>query len=191
MEIIFATGNFNKLKEVQALMPNYIKLITLKDIGFNEDIEETETTIEGNSLLKAKTIYNKFKRAVFAEDTGLEVKVLNNEPGVYSARYAGENGNATENMKLLLKNLEPHQKRDAQFKTVLSYINEKGEVNQFSGIVLGEITNKPAGNKGFGYDPIFKPAGFNKVYAEMDDAQKNLVSHRGIAIKKFLQFLND
>jgi len=189
MEIIFATGNPNKLKEVQLLMPKNVKLFTLKDVGFNDEIEETEKTIEGNSLLKAKTVFNKLKRAVFAEDTGLEVKALNNEPGVYSARYAGENGNANANMQLLLKNLEQKKNRDAQFKTVLTYINDKGKATQFTGIVLGEIIQKPTGNNGFGYDPIFKPAGFKKVFAEMNDTEKSLISHRGIALKKFLSYL--
>lgn len=191
MEIIFATGNLHKLEEVQALMPKNIKLLTLKDVDFNKEIEETESTIEGNSLLKAKTVFNVLKKPVFAEDTGLEVKILNNEPGVYSARYAGNNGNATANMNLLLQNLKDKTDRTAQFKTVLTYINAQNQAFQFTGIVLGEITKEPNGGNGFGYDPIFKPAGFNKVFAEMDNAEKNLISHRAFALKKFLKFLDE
>ena len=188
MEIIFATSNANKVKEVNAILPDSIKVLSLKDIGFTEDIEETGKTIEENSLLKAKTIFDIYKKPVLAEDTGLEVFALNNEPGVYSARYAGEPSDADKNMDLLLANLKDKESRKAQFKTVATYI-DANTTHISKGIVLGEITTEKKGNGGFGYDPIFKPAGFAEVFAEMTMEQKGVISHRAIAMNKMIKFL--
>ena len=187
MEIIFATGNQNKVKEVNALLPDSIKILSLKDIGFTEDIEETGKTIEENSLLKAQTIFDIYKKPVLAEDTGLEVFELNNEPGVYSARYAGEPSDSDKNMDLLLENLKDKESRKAQFKTVATYI-DTNTTHTSTGIVLGEITTEKKGNGGFGYDPIFKPAGFAEVFAEMTMEQKGVISHRAIAMNKMIKF---
>lgn len=191
MEIIFATGNKHKMAEAKALVPSHIQLISLSDIGFEGDIDETADTIEGNSVLKAQTIFDLYKKPVIAEDTGLEVDALGGEPGVRSARYAGEHGNAEKNMQLILENLKECKHRNAQFKTVASFINSEGTLTCFEGIVRGEITQKKQGSGGFGYDPIFKPAGFKKVFAEFSEQEKNLVSHRGIAFRKFIQFLRN
>jgi len=188
MEIIFATGNQNKVKEVNALLPESIKMLSLKDIGFTEDIEETGKTIEENSLLKAQTIFDIYKKPVLAEDTGLEVFALNNEPGVYSARYAGEPSDSDKNMDLLLDNLKDKESRKAQFKTVATYI-DANTTHTSKGIVLGEITTEKKGDGGFGYDPIFQPAGFKEVFAEMTMAQKGVISHRAIAMNKMIKFL--
>lgn len=189
MEIIFATGNKNKMAEVKALVPSNIRLLSLGDIGFKGDIEESAETIEGNSILKARTIYDLYGKPVIAEDTGLEVEVLNGEPGVRSARYGGEHGNADKNMELLLENLKGELNRSARFKTVASFIDDKGILTCFEGIVSGNITLHKQGSGGFGYDPIFKPIGFEKVFAEFTEHEKNLISHRGIAFKKFIRFL--
>jgi XTP/dITP diphosphohydrolase len=188
MEIIFATHNAHKLQEVQALLPSSIQLISLQDLGFFDEIEETGSTIEANSQLKAKTIYERFKKPVLAEDTGLEIVALGGEPGVYSARYAGEPSNALENMKKVLEKMEGIQDRRAQFKTLATFIYENTYYS-FEGIVLGNITLTPKGTDGFGYDPIFQPAGFDKVFAEMLSTEKNIISHRAIAIKKFINFV--
>lgn len=189
MEIIFATGNQNKLKEVRALLPTHIHVLSLEDIGFEDEIEETEETIEGNSLLKAMTIFKLYNKPVIAEDTGLEVAALNGEPGVRSARYAGNQANAEENMNLLLNNLQNEKNRAAQFKTVATFVTAIDEYTCFEGIVRGEITREKRGNGGFGYDPIFKPAGFLKVFAEFSASEKNFISHRALAFNKFIKHI--
>lgn len=188
MKIIFATGNENKVKEVREILPKNIEIVSLKEMGYTEDIEETGTTLEENSLLKAKTIFDLYKLPVLAEDTGLEVDALQGAPGVYSARYAGAQGNSEENMALLLKNLEGTKNRTAQFRTVATFITESSTL-QYTGVVKGEIIEKRKGEKGFGYDPIFIPAGFNTTFAEMSNKEKSLVSHRAIAISKFAKSL--
>lgn len=184
-EIIFATGNLNKLKEVKLLLGKDIKVLSLKNVGFTDDIEETEDTIEGNSMLKAKYIFDLFQKPVLAEDTGLEVEALNGEPGVFSARYAGANCSSEDNMKLLLKRMENISKRNARFKTVATFINSFSIQKQYLGVVNGKILFEKKGSEGFGYDPIFQAEGFSKSFAEMSDEEKALISHRGIAIKKF------
>jgi len=189
MQLVFATNNLNKLNEVKSLIPKEIKLLSLSDIGCFEDIPETQSTIEGNAIQKAEYIKTNYGYDCFADDTGLEVSALNGEPGVYSARYAGEQRNANDNMNKILKALENKNDRKAQFKTVIAlHLNNKLEV--FTGICEGEITKSKQGENGFGYDPIFKPLGYNQTFAEMEFALKNSISHRGKAVNKLITFLN-
>ncbi|UKM66443.1 non-canonical purine NTP diphosphatase [Flavobacteriaceae bacterium GSB9] len=189
MELVFATNNINKIKEVQALTPSNIKLLSLKDIGCLEDIPETQNTIEGNAVQKAEYIKTHYGYDCFADDTGLEVEALNGAPGVYSARYAGEQKNAEANMQKLLSELQKASSRTAQFKTVIAlYLNN--ELLCFTGICLGEITVTQHGKKGFGYDPIFKPEGHEQTFAEMDLSLKNKIGHRGKAVAQLVDFLN-
>ncbi|PTM10355.1 MAG: non-canonical purine NTP pyrophosphatase [Bacteroidetes bacterium] len=190
MQLVFATNNLNKLKEVQTLIPSNIRLLSLKDIGCFEEVPETQNTIEGNAIQKAEYIKQHYGFDCFADDTGLEVETLNNEPGVFSARYAGEQRSAVDNMNKLLENLASKQNRTAQFKTVIAlYLN--GELRTFTGICKGEITNDKKGDKGFGYDPIFRPDGYKQTFAEMDLALKNTIGHRGKAVNQLVSSLND
>lgn len=190
MKLVFATNNLNKLKEVQEMLPNSIQLLSLKDINCFDEIDETETTLEGNAKLKAAYITAKFGYNCFADDTGLEVESLNGKPGVYSARFAGEPNNSENNIQKLLTNLKDETNKKAQFRTVVSLnINKKKFL--FEGICKGEILKKKQGEKGFGYDAIFKPNGFNKSFAEMTSEEKNTISHRGIAIQKLVHFLSN
>ena len=185
--LYFASGNPNKVLEVQQLLnPNY-QVLSLKDLSVN-DIPETGLTLEENSLIKARYVFDTFKVDVFADDTGLEVEALNGEPGVYSARYAGLPPDSNRNMAKLIKGLAGIENRSARFRTVITLI-QKGEIHQFEGIVKGAITMKNSGHNGFGYDPIFKPIGSDKTFAEMDADEKNAISHRGLAIRKFVDFL--
>jgi XTP/dITP diphosphohydrolase len=189
MQLVFATNNLNKLTEVQSLIPDHIKLLSLADIGCFEDIPETQDTIEGNAIQKVEYIKTNYGYDCFADDTGLEVSALNGEPGVYSARYAGEQRNADDNMNKLLKTLENKNDRKALFKTVIAlHLNNKLEV--FTGICEGEITKSKQGENGFGYDPIFKPLDYDQTFAEMDLTLKNSISHRGKAIMQLVAFLN-
>jgi len=188
MELVFASNNPNKVKEIQLLLPSTIKILSLSDIGCSEDIPETAATIEGNAIQKAKYITEKFGYPCFADDTGLEVEALQNEPGVYSARYAGPERNAENNMQKLLKNLENQTNRNAQFKTVIC-LHLAGEEHLFEGIIKGEITIEKRGQEGFGYDPIFQPFGFEKTFAQMPLALKAKMSHRGLAVAKLIEFL--
>jgi len=190
MKLVFATNNLNKLKEVQEMLPDSIELLSLKDINCFDEIEETETTLEGNAKLKADYITTKFGFNCFADDTGLEVESLDGKPGVYSARFAGEPANSENNMQKLLVDLEHKKNRKAQFRTAIS-LNINDEKFIFEGICRGEILTRKQGEKGFGYDPIFKPEGFNKSFAEMTSEEKNTISHRGIAIQKLVAFLNN
>lgn len=188
LKLVFATNNLNKLKEVQELMPENIELLSLDDIGCKEDIPETAPTIEGNALQKANYITSRYGLDCFADDTGLEVNALNGEPGVFSARYAGEQKNANENMDKLLANLQNKKDRSAQFKTVIA-LKLGSETHIFTGICQGMITLEKIGKKGFGYDPIFKPDGFNETFAEMELTLKNQIGHRGKAIQQLIDFL--
>ena len=190
MQLVFATNNLNKLKEVQALIPSYVKLLSLKDIGCFEEVPETQTTIEGNAKQKAEYIKTHYGLDCFADDTGLEVEALNNEPGVYSARYAGAQRNADDNMNLLLKNLKEKTNRNAQFKTVIA-LHLNGELKTFTGICKGEITMEESGEKGFGYDPIFMPNGHKQTFSEMELTLKNSIGHRGKAVNQLVSVLND
>lgn len=188
MKLIFATNNLNKLKEVQALIPSHIKLLSLKDINCNEDLPETQDSILGNAKQKADYIKNKFGFDCFADDTGLEVEALNGEPGVYSARYAGPQRDANDNMDLLLKNLKHKDHRNAQFKTVIA-LHFNGKQINFTGLCKGQITASKHGEHGFGYDPIFRPNGHNKTFAEMELTLKNNIGHRGKAVEQLVKFL--
>jgi XTP/dITP diphosphohydrolase len=188
MKLVFATHNQHKFKEVQQLMPKYIKLLNLNDIGCTEDIAETATTIEGNAMLKANYVFKRYGYACFADDTGLEVDALNGAPGVYSARYAGAKKNAVDNMQKLLTELESHTNRNAQFKTIIALHTETEQL-LFEGIVTGKITREITGKDGFGYDPIFQPKGYEQTFAELAPQEKNSISHRGIAIQKLLHYL--
>ncbi len=189
MQLVFATNNHNKLKEVQSLVPKHIKLLSLADILCTEDIPETQPTIEGNAVQKAEYVKANYGYDCFADDTGLEVEALNGEPGVYSARYAGQQRNAEDNMNKLLSELENKHLRKAQFKTVIA-LHLNGELETFTGICKGEITTKKQGDKGFGYDPIFKPNGYDQTFAEMDLELKNKIGHRGKAVTQLIQFLS-
>ncbi len=188
MKLVFATNNLNKLKEVQALVPSHITLLSLSDIGCTEDIPETSPTIEGNAIQKAAYIKEHYNYDCFADDTGLEIEALNGEPGVYSARYAGKEKDANANMQKVLKNLEGNQNRSAYFKTVIAlYI--QGELRTFTGVCEGVITKQKTGDKGFGYDPIFLPNGFDKTFAELSLKEKNKISHRGLAVQQLITYL--
>ena len=189
MKLVFATNNLHKLKEVQEMLSNTIELLSLKDIGCFEDIEETESTLEGNAKLKADYITEKYGFDCFADDTGLEVEALDGKPGVYSARYAGEHGNAEKNMEKLLNELQNKSSRKAKFRTIIA-LNLRNKQYLFEGICEGEILNEKSGVKGFGYDPIFKPKNASCSFAEMNSEEKNIISHRGIAIQKLVNFLS-
>ncbi len=192
MKLIFATGNLNKIKEVAQILgdDSRFEIVPMSQIGVKEDIPETSPTIEGNALQKARYLYDRYKVNCIAEDTGLEIDGLGGAPGVYSARYAGEEKNAEANIQLVLKNLAEKDDRTARFRTVIALIiNEKEQT--FEGIIEGKIDTKKSGNGGFGYDPIFIPDGYNQSFGEMDEAIKNQISHRSLALKKLMDFLNN
>lgn len=189
MKLVFATHNRNKFEEVQSLLPGHIHLLSLSNIGCNEEIAETADTIEGNAMLKANYVWENYHYACFADDTGLEVELLNGEPGVLSARYAGEAHNAEANIDKLLKNLAGKKNRNALFKTMIS-LKSENENKLFNGICKGEISTERKGKSGFGYDPIFIPNGFVKSFAEMSLQEKNLISHRGKAMRKLVAYLS-
>lgn len=189
MKIIFASNNKNKVEEIQNQLPAHIQIVTLEEIGHLEDIEENGKTIEENAIIKADFIANKYKLPCFADDTGLEIEALNGAPGVYSARYAGEEKNADKNMNLVLKNLQNISNRKAQFKTVIA-LNINNKQHLFKGIVKGEITYSKTGKNGFGYDPIFEPEHVGKTFAEISLKEKNKLSHRGRAVTQLITFLN-
>lgn len=185
MKLVFATNNPNKIKEVQAILPSNIQIVSLQEIECNEDIPETSATIEGNAIQKAKYIKENYGYDCFADDTGLEVEILDGEPGVYSARYAGETKDANANMDKLLKKLEARTNRNARFKTVIALVIND-ELNTFTGICSGSITKNKKGKDGFGYDPIFLPKGYTKTFAELPLAEKNKIGHRGKAMQQLI-----
>ena len=187
-KLVFATNNLHKLNEVSTILENKIELLSLNDINCHIDIPETSNTLEGNALLKAQYIYSNYKLNCFADDTGLEVEALNGEPGVYSARYAGDIHNSEANMLKLLHNMENKENRQAQFRTVISLILDETEY-QFEGIIKGKIITEKRGSSGFGYDPIFIPEGYDKTFAEFGDEIKNKISHRAQAVNKLCKFL--
>jgi XTP/dITP diphosphohydrolase len=189
MKIVFATNNENKIKEIQSMLPQNIEIISLESIGCHEEIPETEDTIEKNAIMKANYVTEKYGYDCFADDTGLEVDSLNGEPGVYSARYAGEQRSSEDNMDKLLLNLEGKINRNAQFKTVIA-LNLREEQYLFTGIARGEITLEKNGNQGFGYDPIFRPEGYQETFAQLSLETKNRISHRGKATQELIAFLN-
>ena len=188
MKLVFASNNKNKIQEIQALVPNTIQIVSLEEIGCFEDIPETADTIEGNAILKANYVTEKYGYDCFADDTGLEVEALNGAPGVYSARYAGEQKDANDNMDKLLFKLKDKTNRKANFKTVIA-LNLKGKQNLFSGIIHGKIIEEKIGTNGFGYDPIFVADGYEKTFAELSMEEKSTISHRGIAVKQLIEYL--
>ena len=190
MEIVFATNNRHKLEEVQQILGEGFRLLTPADCGITEEIPEEQPTLEGNALQKARYIYDRTGKNCFADDTGLEVEALNGEPGVYSARYAGESKDFDDNMNLVLQNLQGRPNRKARFRTAIALILDKKEY-LFEGIVDGTIRETKSGTEGFGYDPIFQPDGYGITFAEMDMATKNTISHRGRAIRKLAEFLQN
>ncbi|OXG00156.1 XTP/dITP diphosphohydrolase [Flavobacterium araucananum] len=189
MQLVFASNNKNKIQEIQSILNGSIQLLSLEEIGCQEEIPETADTIEGNAILKANYVTEKYGYDCFADDTGLEVQALNGEPGVYSARYAGEQRNSDDNMNKLLDGLSDKEDRSAQFKTVIA-LNIKGEQHLFTGIAKGDIVLEKTGDHGFGYDPIFKPENYDETFAELSSDIKNKISHRAKATKQLIDFLN-
>lgn len=187
-KLVFATNNPHKLKEISSILADQLEILSLNDINCHEDIPETAKTLEGNALLKAQFVYDKYNMDCFADDTGLEVEAMNGEPGVYSARYAGEEHDSEANKLKLLKNMKGKKNRKAQFRTVISLILN-GEKYQFEGIIKGQITTEERGISGFGYDPIFIPEGYDLTFAELGDEIKNKISHRSQAVNKLCKFL--
>lgn len=185
---VFATNNAHKLEEVSYILGEKVELLSLKDIGCHEDIPETADTLEGNALLKARFIAEKYHMDCFADDTGLEVEALGGAPGVYSARYAGDGHDSEANMRKLLKDMEGMENRKARFRTVFALIVD-GKEHLFEGIVKGEIITNRKGTSGFGYDPIFVPEGYTQTFAEMGNELKNKISHRAVATNKLCRFL--
>ncbi|KJF44324.1 non-canonical purine NTP diphosphatase [Draconibacterium sediminis] len=188
MKLVFATNNKHKLEELQAILGDHFSLLSLKDIECFDEIPEEQPTLEGNASQKAYYIYDKFGMNCFADDTGLEIKALNGEPGVFSARYAGEDKDSEANMNKVLAKLVKINDREARFRTVISLVID-GEEKQFEGIVNGEILKEKRGGSGFGYDPIFKPEGLDQSFAEMGLDDKNKISHRGRAVQKLVDYL--
>jgi len=189
VKLVFATHNQNKVKEIKELLPQSIELIGLNDLGLKEEIPETGETLEENSLIKASVVYKKFSLPSFADDTGLEVRSLNNSPGVRSARYAGKQKSSSDNIDLLLSELSDKTNRDAQFRTVITLYLQLNVFHQFEGKVTGRIIYERKGAQGFGYDPVFIPDGYDKTFAEMPLSEKNRISHRAKALRKFIDFL--
>ncbi len=189
MKLVFATHNLNKLQEVRALLPQNIAILGLTDIGCHDEIDETAATIEGNAQIKSDHVARIYEIDCFSDDTGLEVFALGGAPGVYSARYAGEQKNAQENMNKLLAELENQTDRSAQFKTVIA-LNLKGQQHLFTGIVRGTIIHEKRGNQGFGYDPVFVPEGYEQTFAQMSMSEKAALSHRGKAVQQLVDFLS-
>ena len=190
INLVFATNNINKLNEIKILLPNFIELSSLTDINCNEEILETAHTLEDNAILKANFVTQKFQINCFADDTGLEVESLNGEPGVISARYAGNDCNSEKNIEKLLFNLSDKSNRNAQFRTVIA-LNLCGKQYLFEGVCKGKIIEKRQGINGFGYDPIFIPDGYSKTFAEMTMEEKGVISHRGKAIQQLNHFLKN
>lgn len=190
MQLVFASNNKNKIKEIQQLLPDSIEILSLESIGCHEEIPETAETIEGNAIIKANYVTEKYGYNCFADDTGLEIEALNGEPGVYSARYAGEQKDANDNMDKVLNALGDSNNRTAQFKTVIA-LNINGEQQLFTGIAKGEITIEKSGNQGFGYDPIFRPQGYQETFADLELAIKNKISHRGKATQMLISYLSE
>ncbi|MDR0559562.1 MAG: RdgB/HAM1 family non-canonical purine NTP pyrophosphatase [Prevotellaceae bacterium] len=189
-KIVFATNNRHKIEEVQLLLKDCYKIISPEELGFRGDIPETSSTLEGNALQKARFVYYQlFHLPCFADDTGLEVEALGGAPGVYSARYAGDDKNSDSNIVKLLDELSDKDNRKARFRCVIAYIDGNGAEYLYEGIVNGTILREKCGEKGFGYDPVFCPDGYDITFAQMTLADKNLISHRGLAIRKFTEAL--
>lgn len=189
MKLVFASSNKNKIKEIKNIIPSSIQILSLEDINCDDEIDETEDTIEGNAIVKANYIANKYGIPCFADDSGLEVEILNGAPGVYSARYAGNEKNDLQNMNKLLQEMKGKSNRNAQFKTVIA-LNMNGIQKTFTGIIKGVLIEQKKGENGFGYDPIFVPENHDKTFAELSFEEKIKLSHRSIALKKLISFLN-
>lgn len=187
-KIVFATNNLHKLDEVRAIFKAKADIVSLAEIGCTREIPETAETLEENAAIKAKFVFDNFHTDCFADDTGLEIEALDGKPGVYSARYAGESANSANNMQRVLKEMEGETNRTAQFRTVISFI-ENGHFQNFEGIIQGKIAYEPKGNSGFGYDPIFIPEGYTESFAELSADVKNTISHRALAIEKLRNYL--
>jgi XTP/dITP diphosphohydrolase len=190
MKICFATNNPNKLSEIRSIIGDKYQILSLEDINCSEELPETHETIEENALEKSDYIFQKYGIPCFADDSGLIVEALNGAPGVYSARYAGEPSNPEANIEKVLKELRNQENRSAKFKTVIAFMEPNGESKLFKGEISGIITDKKIGEKGFGYDPIFTPNGFDRTFAEMNPEEKNQISHRAIATRKFIEYLS-
>lgn len=188
-QIVAATNNQHKLSEIRPLLEPDFRILSLEDIGCYDELPETSLTIEGNSIQKASYVFKKYKVSCIADDTGLEVAALNGEPGVYSARYAGDHKSSDDNIDLLLSRLADRSDRQARFKTVITLITAKG-LNAFEGIIEGRILRERRGTGGFGYDAVFQPTGYDKTLAEMTLREKNQISHRGLAITKLVHYLH-
>ena len=190
MDICFATNNVHKVQEINQLLGDSFRVLSLKDIGCTEELPENQETLAGNSEEKATYVYRQYRVHCFADDTGLEVEALHGQPGVYSARYAGPQRDSEDNMQLLLSELADQPDRSAQFRTVITlWLND--QMHQFEGIVRGSIALERSGSQGFGYDPIFVPEEHTRSFAEMNAEEKNQISHRGRAVRKLIQFLED
>ena len=190
MELVFATNNKHKIREISDIMDDSFRIIGLADVNITEDIPEEADTLAGNALFKARFVHERTGMNVFADDTGLEVEALGGEPGVYSARYAGEGCNFDDNINKLLTRLEGIEERKAQFRTVIALILDSREY-LFEGSVKGEILTERKGSGGFGYDPVFRASGYDQTFAQMPLSEKNMISHRAVAIKKLLNFLEE
>ena len=190
LQLVFASNNNNKIKEIQQLVPTDIQILSLKDIGCEADIPETADTIEGNAILKANYVTEHYGYPCFADDSGLEIDALNGAPGVYSARYAGSQRNDDDTMNKVLEKLQNETNRKANFKTVIA-LNMNGEQHLFTGIINGEIIHEKRGTNGFGYDPVFVADGYQKTFAELTMEEKSTISHRGKAVKQLVSFLQD
>jgi XTP/dITP diphosphohydrolase len=188
MTLCFATNNKGKILEIKTILQNKYEILSLQEIGCKEELPETRDTIEGNSLQKAEYVWQNYKVNCFSDDSGLEVAALKGEPGVYSAMYAGPSCNADDNIKLLLQKMEGKTDRSALFRTCITLI-VNGEIHQFEGTVMGEILNSRRGEKGFGYDPVFQPEGYEISFAEMSLEEKNKISHRARAVRKLVEYL--
>ena len=188
MELIFATHNQNKVEEISAILPSIVEVKSLNDLNFTDQIPETSNTLRGNALIKVRTIFNKFQKDCFADDTGLEVEILNGAPGVHSARFAGKNKKDEDNIDKLLKELKNHNNTNAQFRTIIALIY-KHEEFIFEGIIKGKIIKEIKGDNGFGYDSIFQPEHHFLTFAQISTREKNKISHRAIALRKLIDFL--
>ncbi|TKG93576.1 non-canonical purine NTP diphosphatase [Puteibacter caeruleilacunae] len=190
MKLVFATNNQHKMNELKRMLDEKIELVGLKEIGCVEEIPENQDTLEGNASEKSHYIFDRYQEACFADDTGLEIEALDNEPGVYSARYAGEEKDAESNMKKVLLKMAKIKNRKARFRTVISLILDDQQEILFEGVVEGKILEEKHGDEGFGYDPIFQPDGYEESFAEMSMEEKNKISHRGRAVRKLVEYLN-
>ena len=188
MELIFATHNQNKVEEISAILPSIVEVKSLNDLNFTDQIPETSNTLRGNALIKVRTIFNKFQKDCFADDTGLEVEILNGAPGVHSARFAGKNKKDEDNIDKLLRELDNHNNTNAQFRTIIALIY-KHEEFIFEGIIKGKIIKEIKGDNGFGYDSIFQPEHHFLTFAQISTKEKNKISHRAIALRKLIDFL--